>query len=106
MDEINHSEWIMERIINLDGTLDDSSQVPVQMCLSVAEIINNDTSLERDSLRSSNAVVKLAREVEDRDTVNLVSRIINREMNHLAWAKNQHAQIRKYGIENYLVGHK
>jgi bacterioferritin len=106
MDEIFHSESIMERIIELEGTIDDQSQYPLQVCTTVTEIINNDTNLERNSLRSSNAAVKLAREVDDQDTLNLLSWINKREMNHLAWAKHQLVVIRKLGIDNYLVINK
>jgi bacterioferritin (cytochrome b1) len=66
-------------------------------------MINNDDKYELDAVRSYNEAIKLAREVDDQGTVDLLTRILKIEEGHVDWADIQRAQIEQMGLEDYLV---
>jgi bacterioferritin (cytochrome b1) len=66
-------------------------------------MINNDDKDELDAVRSYNEAIKLAREVDDQGTVDLLTKILKMEEGHVDWADKQRAQIEQMGIEDYLV---
>ncbi len=103
MDEMHHAEWLIERIIFLDGTPTVSKLNSVKVGKTVLEMIDNDNDDEVDAVRLYNDAIKLAREVEDQGTVDLLSRILKMEEGHVDWAEIQRAQIEQMGMENYLV---
>ena len=103
MDEMHHAEWLIERIIFLDGTPTVSKLNSVKVGKTVLEMIDNDNDDEVDAVRFYNDAIKLAREVEDQGTVDLLSRILKMEEGHVDWAEIQRAQIEQMGMENYLV---
>jgi bacterioferritin len=65
-------------------------------------IINDDVS-ELEVVHSYNDAIKLAMEVSDQGTVDLLSKILKMEEDHVDWAEMQLAQIEQMGLENYLV---
>jgi bacterioferritin len=66
-------------------------------------MIRNDDKDELDAVRAYNAAIKLAREVDDEGTVDLLTKILKMEEGHVDWAEIQRAQIEQMGMENYLV---
>jgi bacterioferritin len=103
MDEMHHAEWLIERIIFLDGLPTVSKLNTMKIGKDVSEMINNDYDKELEAVHDYNAAVKLAREVDDQGTVDLLSRILIAEEAHVDWAEIQHSQIEQMGIENYLL---
>ena len=102
MDEMHHAEWLIERIIFLEGTPTVSKLNPVNIGKTVSGMINNDNDDELDAVRSYNEAVKLARGVDDQGTVDLLAKILKMEEGHVDWAEIQRAQIEQMGMENYL----
>ncbi|MDP4195923.1 MAG: ferritin-like domain-containing protein, partial [Bacteroidota bacterium] len=49
-----------------------------------------------------NAAVKIAREVADEGSVDLLTKILKMEEGHVDWAEAQRSQIKQMGLENYL----
>jgi len=103
MDEMHHAEWLIERLIFLEGTPTVSKLNPMKIGKSVSEMINNNNSHELDAVRSYNEAIKLARAVDDQGTVDLLSKILKMEEGHVDWAEIQRSQIEQMGMENYLV---
>jgi len=103
MDEMHHAEWLIERIIFFDGAPTVSKLNPIKIGKTVSEIISNDNDDELEVVRSYNDAIKLAREVDDQGTVDLLTRILKMEEGHVDWAEIQRAQIKQMGMENYLV---
>jgi len=103
MDEMHHAEWLIERIIFLEGTPTVSKLNPIKIGKTVAEMINNDNSDEVSAVHSYNEAITLARTVDDQGTADLLSKILIMEEGHVDWAEIQRAQIQQMGIENYLV---
>lgn len=103
MDEMHHAEWLIERLLFLEGTPTVSKLNPMRIGKTVSEMINNDNSDELDAVRSYNEAITLARTVDDQGTVELLSRILKMEEGHVDWAEMQRSQIEHMGLENYLA---
>ena len=102
MDEMLHAEWLIERIIFFEGSPTVSKLNPIKIGKTVSEIISNDDDSELEVVRSYNDAIKLAREVSDQGTVDLLTKILKMEEGHVDWAEIQRAQIEQMGMENYL----
>ncbi len=102
IDEMHHAEWLIQRIIFLEGTPVVSQLNPIQIGKSVAEFIGNDTEAEVGAVRAYNAAIRLAREAEDQATADLLITILKMEEGHLDWGEKQRAQIEQMGLESYL----
>ena len=103
MDEMYHAEWLIERIIFLDGLPTVSKLNTISIGKNVAEMISNDNEDELAAVHSYNDAIKLSREVHDQGTVDLLTKILKMEEGHVDWAETQRAQIDQMGMENYLV---
>jgi bacterioferritin len=103
MDEMLHAEWLIERIIFFEGSPTVSKLKPMKIGKTVSEIISNDDETELKVVSEYNDAIKLAREVDDQGTVDLLTKILKMEEGHVDWAEIQNAQIEQMGLENYLA---
>jgi len=103
MDEMFHAEWLIERIIFLDGAPTVSKLNPMKIGKTVLEMIKNDNGDELDAVQKYNAAIQLGREVDDQGSADLLTKILKMEEGHVDWAEMQRAQIDQMGIENYLI---
>jgi len=103
MDEMLHAEWLIERIIFLDETPTVSKLNGLKIGKTVSEIISNDKDVELNVVKEYNDAIKLAREVNDQGSVELLTKILKMEEGHVDWAEMQRAQIEQMGLENYLL---
>ena len=103
MDEMHHAEGLIERIIFFDGSPTVSKLNTMKIGKTVSEMISNDNGDELDAIRAYNDAIKLAREVDDQGTVDLLTKILKMEEGHVDWAEIQRAQIEQMGMENYLI---
>ena len=101
-DEMHHAEWLIERIIFLEGIPVVSQLNPMQIGKNVPEIIGNDLNAELEAVPAYNAGIRLAHEVNDQSTVDLLTKILKMEEGHVNWAENQQAQLEQMGLEHYL----
>jgi bacterioferritin len=102
MDEMHHAEWLIERIIFLDGLPTVSKLNTIAIGKTVSEMISNDDADELEAVHAYNEAIKLAREVDDQGTVDLLTKILKMEEGHVDWAEIQRTQIDQMGIEHYL----
>ena len=103
MDEMNHAEWLIERIIFFEGLPTVSNLNTIMIGKTVSEIISNDYGDELDVVNDYNDAIKLAHEVDDQGSVELLTKILKMEEGHVDWAEIQRSQIEQMGMENYLV---
>ncbi len=101
-DEMHHAEWLIQRIIFLEGMPVVSKLNPMQIGTSVADIIGNDGGAETAAIQAYNAAIRLAHDVDDQGTVDLLTKILTMEEGHVNWAEEQRSQIDQMGLENYL----
>ena len=102
MDEMHHAEWLIERIIFLDGSPTVSKLNSITIGKTVSEMIKNDGNDELETVKKYNNAIKLAHEVDDQGTVDLLIKILKMEEGHVDWAEIQRAQIDQMGMKNYL----
>jgi bacterioferritin len=101
-EEMHHAEWLIQRIIFLEGAPVVSKLNPIKIGTSVVEIIGNDEGAEVMAVQAYNDGIQLAREVKDQATVDLLTTILKMEEGHVDWAEKQRAQIKQMGLEGYL----
>lgn len=102
-DEMHHAEWLIRRIIFLEGTPEVSRLNPIQIGPNVLEMIGRDQEAELAAARAYNAAIRLAHEVSDQATADLLTDILKMEEGHGDWAEKQRVQVQQMGLENYLA---
>ena len=102
IDEMHHAEWLIQRIIFLEGTPIVSKLKLIKIGKTVKDMIYNDQDAEVDAVKAYNNAITLAREVSDQATADLLLKILNMEEGHVDWAEMQRDQIEQMGLENYL----
>jgi bacterioferritin len=103
VDEMHHAEWLIQRIIFLEGSPVVSKLNPIRIGKDVPAIIGTDQEDELGAIKSYNAGIRLAREVEDQGTAELLIKILKMEEGHVDWAEAQRDQIEQMGLGNYLA---
>ncbi|GAB1471901.1 bacterioferritin [Chloroflexota bacterium] len=103
IDEMHHAEWLIGRILFLEGMPVVSKLNDMKIGKTVLEMFTNDENAELDAIRAYNAAIQLASEVNDESTADLFTTILKMEEGHHDWAKKQRTQIQQMGLENYLV---
>jgi bacterioferritin len=101
-EEMHHAEWLIQRIIFLEGTPTVNQLNPMKIGKSVLEMITNDQEAESGAIRAYNAGIRFAHEVDDQATVDLLTKILKMEEDHVDWAEMQRAQIEQMGLQGYL----
>lgn len=102
IDEMHHAEWLIGRILFLEGKPVVSNLRPIKIGADINEIIIGDQAAELDAVVAYNKGIALASEVADEATADLLTEILKMEEGHVDWAEKQRAQIDQMGMENYL----
>lgn len=102
-DEMHHAEWLIQRIIFLEGMPVVTRLNPMKIGKTVPEMVGNDEEAELGAVHAYNSAIRLAHEVDDQATVDLLTKIVKMEEGHVDWAEKQRAQIEQMGLENYLT---
>jgi bacterioferritin len=103
IDEMHHAEWLIQRILFLEGLPVVSKLNPMTLGKTVPDIIGNDQQAETGAVRAYNAGIRLAHEVDDQATAELLTKILGMEEGHVDWAQKQRTQISQTGLEGYLA---
>jgi len=101
-DEMHHAEWLIQRILFLEGMPIVSKLNSMKIGKNVSDMVTNDQEAELGAIRAYNAGIQLAGEVSDQSTADLLTTILKMEEGHHDWAAKQRAQIAQMGLENYL----
>jgi len=102
-DEMHHAEWLIRRIIFLEGAPVISKLNPIKIGQTVLEMVGNDQEAELAAVRAYNQAIGFARETADQATADLLLQILKMEEGHADWAEMQRAQIEQMGLQNYLA---
>lgn len=101
-DEMHHAEWLIGRIIFLEGTPVVDKLNPMKIGSTVPEMIANDKGDELGAVAAYNAGIRVAVEEGDDGSAELLRKILQDEERHVDWGEAQEDQIRQMGLENYL----
>lgn len=104
IEEMKHAERLISRIIFLEGQPMVSRLNPVHIGADVAAQLNYDRSAEEGAIKIYNDSVRLAAELGDNGTRELLEDILKDEEDHIDWLEAQLDQIQQMGLQNYLLG--
>ncbi len=102
-DEMKHAEKLIERLLFLEGRPIVSNLKQIHIGSDVETQHKNDLNDELDALKAYNEAIKLAVEVGDNGTRELLDSILKDEEDHIDFLEAQLDQIQQMGIQNYLV---
>lgn len=103
IDEMKHAEKLIGRILFLEGVPVVNKLDTISIGSSVETQHKNDQKSESDAIRDYNEAIKLAMEVGDNGTRELLESILKDEESHIDWLDAQLEQISQVGVKNYLV---
>ncbi len=101
--EMRHAEKLIARILFLEGTPIESNLNKISIGGEVPKIHEYDHGAEVVAIRGYNETIRLAVEVGDNNTRELIESILKEEEDHIDWIEAQLDQISQVGIQNYLV---
>jgi len=105
IEEMQHAEKLMERILYLDGTPNMTDYFKINIGPNVKAQLQNDLNVEYDAVKRLNRGVALCVQVGDNGSRELLESILTDEEEHIDWLEAQLHAIGEMGIENYLAQH-
>jgi bacterioferritin len=101
--EMKHAEKLIARILFLEGRPIVSKLNPISIGSEVEAQHKNDWLAEEGAVKAYNEGIRLAVEVGDNGSRELLESILTDEEDHIDWIEAQLDQIGQIGIQNYLV---
>ena len=102
-EEMLHAEWLIKRILFLEGTPMMAKLNPIKIGKTVLEMVTVDENSELGAIQAYNAGIGLAGEVADQSSADLLTQILKMEEAHADWDRIQRTQIDHLGLQNYLA---
>ncbi|MGD0575878.1 MAG: bacterioferritin [Anaerolineales bacterium] len=103
IEEMKHAEKHIARIIFLEGKPSVNKLNSPNIGASVEAQLANDRTAEQDAIRAYNEDIRLAAEMGDNGSREMLESILKDEEAHIDWLEAQIDQIKQMGIQNYLV---
>jgi bacterioferritin len=101
--EMKHAEKLISRILFLEGTPVVDKLNKMHIADSVPGMLENDRKAEVDAIKNYNEAIKLAAELLDNGTKELLDGILTDEEAHIDYIEEQLDQIAQMGLEHYLT---
>ena len=101
--EMKHAEKLISRILFLEGTPTVDKLNKMHIADSVPGMLENDKNAEVEAIKNYNEAIKLASELLDNGTKELLDSILKDEESHLDYIEEQLDQIEQMGLEHYLT---
>lgn len=103
IEEMNHADRVMDRILYLDGTPNMQRLFPVKVGQNPVEQHQLDLELELDAVKRLNEGIALCRDKGDNGTRELLEQILIDEEEGIDWLEAQLYLIEEVGKERYLA---
>ncbi|HEX9091635.1 MAG TPA: bacterioferritin [Anaerolineales bacterium] len=101
--EMKHAEKLIARILFLDGSPVVSNLKKINIGADVEAQFRNDLEAEYGAVKGYNEGIRLAYELGDNGSRDLMDSILKDEEDHVDWLEAQQEQIRVMGLQAYLV---
>jgi len=101
--EMKHAEKLIARIIFLEGLPTVSTLNKITIGGEVKTQLESDLQSEHGAVKFYNDSIRLAVEIGDNGTRELLEEILADEETHTDWLEAQLEQVKQMGIQNYLV---
>jgi bacterioferritin len=101
--EMKHAERLIARILFLEGTPLVSNLKKITIGADIETQFKNDLAAEYGAVKGYNDGVRLAYELNDNGSRELMDSILADEEDHVDWLEAQMDQIKMMGLQSYLV---
>jgi bacterioferritin len=105
IEEMQHAEKLMERILLLDGSPNMVDYFKLNIGQNVKSQLQNDLNLEYEAVKRLNNGIETCVHAGDNGSRELLEKILLDEEHHIDWLEAQLHAIDEMGIENYLAQH-
>jgi bacterioferritin len=103
IEEMQHAEILMERILYLDGTPNMSDYFKINIGQTLKQQLQNDLDLEYNAVKRLNDGIKQSVAAGDNGSRELMEKILVDEEHHIDWLEGQLYMIKEMTYENYLA---
>ena len=103
IEEMQHAEILMERILLLDGTPNMSDYFKINIGQNLKQQLQNDLDLEYTAVKRLNDGIKSCVAAGDNGSRELLEKILLDEEHHIDWLEGQLYMIKEMTYENYLA---
>lgn len=103
IDEMRHADWLIQRILFLDGLPNMQRLDPIRVGQTVEEILHADLALEEKALNDLREAIAHCEGVRDYVSRDLLRRILDNEEEHVDFLERQFDLIKQIGIERYIL---
>ncbi|APZ95566.1 bacterioferritin [Fuerstiella marisgermanici] len=104
IEEMKHAEYLIDRILFLEGVPEIARYDVIRVGSDVKEQLENDLKLEVNAVNTYNEGVKLAAEVGDAGSKEIMERIVVESEESVDWLESQLHLIETVGLQLYLAG--
>ncbi|MHA7857125.1 MAG: bacterioferritin [Henriciella sp.] len=101
IEEMNHADWLIERILFLGGLPNLQDLGKLRIGESVEEILKCDLALEEDAIPLLRDAMGHCESVRDYVSRDLFGKILHNEEEHVDYIETQFDLIERIGIESY-----
>ena len=101
--EMKHAERLIARILFLDGTPVVSNLKKINIGATIEAQFDNDLAAEYGAVKGYNDGIRLAYELGDNGSRELMDSILTDEEDHVDWLEAQIGQVKLMGLQTYLV---
>jgi bacterioferritin len=102
IEEMKHAEQLIGRILFLEGKPIVSNLNKINIGATVDAQHKNDHEAEEGAIKAYNDGIRLAVEVGDNGTRDMLEEILEDEEEHIDWIESQLDQIEQMGLQVYL----
>jgi bacterioferritin len=102
-EEMNHAEWLTDRILILDGLPNYQRLFSVRIGQTIREQFESDLALEYEVLARLKPGIIMCREKEDSTSANILEKIVASEEEHIDYLETQLELMGKLGEELYAA---
>jgi bacterioferritin len=102
-EEMRHAEKLIGRILFLEGLPAVSKLNAIKIGSDIEKQFRSDQAAETAAIKWYNDSIRLAADLGDNGTRELLESILKDEEAHIDWLEAQLDQIQQMGIQNYLV---
>ena len=103
IEEMNHADWLIERILFLGGLPNLQDLGKLRIGESVKEILECDLKLEEDAIPLLRDAMEYCEKQRDYVSRDLFGKILHNEEEHVDYIETQFDLIERVGIENYIA---